>query len=214
MTEPAKDEKATRLTPKKVQEQLDTVVENTNNAIGGLQEQIEDIGKTNSAILEFMQDQKEQQKVAPVIIQSTHEAAEQDLGAVGDMDDSPIVTGMFDINSPQFKDKERIERFMHEKVKIHIHESSNDLEVEAFFVSVNNKSVTFRFGETKVVPRYIVEQLARAKPVHYSNVQKTGKDGIEYISNQGTRGLRYPFSVIQDNNPIGQSWLNVVLAQN
>lgn len=206
------EDKATRLTPKKVQEQLDTVVENTNNAIGGLQKQIEDIGKTNTAILDFMKDQK---KVPPVVIHSTHEAAEQDLGAAGDMDDgSPIVTGMFDINSPQFKDKERINRFMHEKVKVHIHESNNDLDVGAFFVSVNNKSVTFRFGETKVVPRYIIEQLARAKPVHYANVQKTGSDGVEYIANPGTRGLRYPFSVLQDDNPIGQSWLNVVLAQN
>jgi len=203
-------DKKTRLTAGKVQDRLDKVVENTDKAISNLASEIEEIGNTNKAILEFMKSNKA--KDTPVVIRPTLEAADQDLGVSRDMDDTSIVTGMFDINSPQFQDKERIERFMHEKVRVKIYESNNDMEVDHFSVSVNNKSVMFRFGDEKEVPRYIVEQLARAKPVSYQNKEVTLSDGARTVLNTSTKGLRYPFTTIGDSK-IGNSWLQCVLAQ-
>lgn len=191
--------KGPKLTIKEVAGRLDRVVDSTNDAMEVLKEQ-------NKSILSMLA------KNNPVTITPSMDATGQDLGEVPDIGDSPIVTGIFDINSPEFQEKESIERFMREKVKIRIHESNNDLEVDTFFASVNNKPVLFRFGETKVVPRYIVETLARAKPITYSNTERVNRDNVKYVENKGRCGLRYPFEVIEDTS-VGRSWLNRVLAQ-
>lgn len=203
-----------KLSLKVLKGNLDKVVENTDAAMTEIRavmaEQAEASNaqaETNRAILEMLKA-----KNNPVILTDRVEADEQDLGAVEDIGESQIVTGVFDINSPAFQEKASIERFMHEDVKILIHESNNDLEVDVFSVSVNNKSVLFRFGETKVVKRYILEVLARAKPITYGNKQIRGGDGVERVVNNGTRGLRYPYSVEQDTK-IGRAWHKVVLAQ-
>ncbi len=205
--------KGPKTTIKDVQGCLDTVVKNTDLALGEIRMQMAEQAKANEAIFEFLKKQSTNAIDNPVVLSKTFEAAEKDLGGVEDIGDSPIVTGLFDINSKEFADKAHIEAFMHEKVKVHIHELNHDLEVEMFEVSVNNNEETFRFGETKVVPRYIVEQLARAKPAHYSNKEIVNKDGVRVVINPGTRGLRYPFSVVEDANPVGRSWLSLVFAQ-
>ena len=201
--------KEPKLTIAKVAENLDKVVENTDNAMTELRETINEQGAVNKAILEMLKA-----KDTPVTVRKETDARSFDLGEGTNVDtvDSDIIQGTFDINSPQFQDKMKIERFMQEMVTIHIHESNNDLEVETFMVSVNNKKHFFRFGETKAVPRYIVETLARAKPETFNNVEKLDRHGNVFTENKGTRGLRYPFSVMQDT-PVGRAWLQVVLRQ-
>lgn len=201
------EEKAPPLSLKVLKGNLDKVVDSTNEAMDELREAMGEQAETNKAILSMLQA-----KNNPVILTDRVEADEEDLGDVADIGESQILTGNFDIGSPQFQNKEAIERFMREKVTIHIHESNNDLEVDIFSVSVNNKSVLFRFGETKTVPRYIVEVLARAKPITYGNKQVRGSDGVNRIVNKGARGLRYPFSIEKDT-PVGRAWCKLVLNQ-
>lgn len=204
-------QKGPKLTIKDVAGRLDSVRDSTNAALNDMKDLIADqaaaTAKQNEAILEMLQS-----KQAPVTIKKTHEADEQDLGDVADIGDSPIIEGHFDLNSPRFANKMAIEKFMKEKLTIHIHESSNDLEVDTFFASVNGDKYLFQFGQDYTVPRYIVETLARAKPIVYSNVEKLNAQGVLYTENKGTRGLRYPFALV-DATKIDHSWLNLVLAQ-
>lgn len=211
MTEAAV-QKGPKLTIKDVAGRLDKVVDSTNTAMTELKasmaEQAESMATQNKAILDMLQS-----KQAPVTIQKTHEADEQDLGAVAEIGDSPIIEGHFDLNSPRFENKMAIERFMKEKLTIHIHESNNDLEVDTFFAAVNGDKWLFNFGVTYPdIPRYIVETLARAKPITYSNVEKLNPQGVMYTQNKGSRGLRYPFSLVGATQ-LDHSWLNLVLAQ-
>lgn len=221
-------------TIKKVRENLDSVVEKTDNALkttndalGELRvameeqskkaaERDEEMNATNQAILKFM----ERQTLAinnPVVLNTNRfEADEQDLGEVADIGDSIIQTGRFDIDSPEFQDKDRIEKFMHEKVTVHIHENSSDLEVGAFAISVNGKKEIFRFGEVKTIERKFVEGLARARPETYNNKKitlQTNTGEVASYANEGARSLRYPFSIERDDNPVGRSWYNLVLRQ-
>lgn len=228
--ETAKSEaKPERDTIAKVRENLATVVDKTDTAIGELRTAIADQAEianaaaaqqaaTNEVILKFMERQSTRAIDNPVSMNTQrYEADEQDLGEVADIGESVIITGIFDINSPDFQNKAKILAFMEEKVTVHIHDSNSDQEVGIFCISVNNKKEHFRFGQTKTVRRYIIEGLARARPETYSNeeiVKHTPTGDVRVVVNRGSRGVRYPFSIERDINPIGQAWLKCIQRQN
>lgn len=89
-------------------------------------------------------------------------------------------------------------------------EEDQDPRVE---IAVNGKSVIFLRGQNTKVPRYIVEGLARAKPYTYGNVEYLKENGDRAVKWPEHMGLRYPFSVLYDPNPIGPAWLDSILSQ-
>lgn len=104
--------------------------------------------------------------------------------------------------------------FMREKCKIIIHDSSDQQADPRFYVSVNGRRQLFERGREYVVPRFIVEGLARAKPIGYQNEEFFKPDGERSVRWPAKRGLRYPFAVLEDpSGDRGKQWLHTVLRQ-
>lgn len=183
-------------------EKLDKVVESTNGAL-------EDVHGKLDKLLEFISKKP-----------GSSEPMEQSPGKGGDLafdeqakDATIMESRLQDVDSPEFKSKAAMLAFNEEPVTVMIHETSERDAQQMFDVSVNNLTVVFKRGETKTVRRKFVEQLARAKPVHYENQEYqriNGDVGVNYVAH---RGLRFPFSVIEDRNPKGAAWIKAVLAQ-
>jgi len=154
------------------------------------------------------------------IPQGITEAPEQDLG--GDGVATMETTGdakmeHADIVPAQSLDrfaKEKLEmlQFMAEPVKVHIHDVSETNADPNFSIGVNGRNYYFFRGEEKTVPRFVVEGLARAKPVGYRNEPFKMQDGSDSVRWPKRAGLRYSFATIGDS-PKGNAWLKSVLAQ-
>lgn len=203
-------EKQTRLSAKQVQEdlteKLDSVVESTNDAIDGLKETVSELDGKMDAILNAINN--------PVVPRKHTEADEQDLGATAEIDEGIIENGRFgDTGHPEFQEKAAGLAFMNEPVTVAIHDSSGQHDDKVFDVSVNGRAVTFVRGQEYVVQRKFVEGLARAKPVHYDNQEYVDNDGVRKVRHPSRKGLRYPFAVVKDDNPLGRQWLKTILAQ-
>lgn len=206
----AEDDKQTRLSPKKVQEdltkKLDAVVDSTNAVVGDLQSSVSAIDVKMEAILNAINN--------PVAIRKHTEADEQELGATSDIDGNEIESSRFsDVDLPEFNEKAKMLSFMNEKVTVVIHETSDKNADGVFDISVNGRPKTFVRGHEFTVKRIYVEGLARAKPVHYDNKEYVDGDGVRKVRNPSRKGLRYPFAVVEDSNPVGRRWLKMVLAQ-
>lgn len=149
------------------------------------------------------------------------DADEMDLGQTGPATMS--TTGDAEIENPQIeaitdlqrfnKDKLALLAFMEEPVTVHIHETSEEQADSNFSIWVNGRQEVFFRGQEKTVKRKFVEGLARAKPTTYRNEQFKMQDGSDSVRYPKSRGLRYSFSVVHDNNPRGRDWLKEVLRQ-
>lgn len=112
--------------------------------------------------------------------------------------------------------KEKLDalNFDNEPVTVHIHETSDEQSDSNFSISVGGRSMVFRRGESKTVPRKFVEGLCRAKPVGFRWEEYTRDDGSRAVRYPSRTGLRYPFSIINDPNPRGgQEWANRIIKQ-
>lgn len=203
-----------------VAKNLDKVVANTDSAMKDLRADME---TNQNSIMEAINAIASGGKSTRAMDNPTHfnvdriEAAEENLGQAVSLtdEDNTFIAGTKydDVESPSFQNKMALEAFMNESVCVHIQEAMTDENVAMFDVGVNGKTVIFRYGETKIVPRYIVEGLARARPVHYGNERYRKSDGSDGVKNPASRGLRYPFTVEQDLNPRGGQWLREILSQ-
>ena len=103
--------------------------------------------------------------------------------------------------------------FMEEMVTVHIHTTTNPQDEQIFELFNNGHREVFRRNETKTVKRYFVDGLARAKPTSYTQLSTRNAQGERVESQQGATGLKYPFSVIEDKNPMGAAWLRWAMNQ-
>lgn len=118
-----------------------------------------------------------------------------------------------DVDDPEFTEKQANMAFMNELVTVFIHSTNEKNADQVFDVAVNGMSCLFRRNETKTVKRLFVEGLARAKPATFDNQEYTDTDGVRKFRYPVHNGLRYPFSIVEDRNPMGPRWLAHVLAQ-
>jgi len=210
MTEPKE-----RLSPKKVQEEmtnkLDKVVASTNDALTATNERIEDVDSKLDQILKAINN--------PVVIRDAFEPMEQGLGEEGaaeakEVDGSAVIEHPANVNpdSIEFKNKAAALAFMNEKVKIYIHDTAEKNADKVFEVAVNGVKRVFQRDQEYLVERKYVEGLARAKPIHYENVEYTMSNGERGVKWPTRRGLRYGFSVLEDTQN-GKAWLKGVLAE-
>lgn len=134
--------------------------------------------------------------------------------AAGTSDEPMIATSKFsDVGTLEFKKKAEVEAFMAEPVKVRILTTSERDAPQTFDISVNGMPQIFQRGLTYVVPRYFVEGLARAKPMTFENEEYRLPDNTQAVRYPSNRGLRYQFDVVEDRNPFGEAWLNMVLNQ-
>ena len=145
------------------------------------------------------------------------EAEDQQVGQDGDNrfeGDELIKTSMEKLDEDILKGKMEVHSFMEEPVTVEIHDVSEENADHGFTVWVNGQPETFYRGQTKTVKRKFVEGLARARKTGYKCILKIDpQTGEQYYSYPSHTGLRYPFSVIDDANPKGRTWLKQTLRQ-
>lgn len=188
---------------------LDRVVESTNAVVEAIRE---DFDAKMTLILNALQrpDQAKNHPVAPNtkgFDANVHEIAQPPGAARFDEEGGLVIPRLMDTESPEFKTKAETTAFMNEMVTIRLHPSNERRYTDPrFTVTVNGKTAYLRQGTTATVPRYIVERLALARPVHYECEEFVNEQGSQDYRYPAQRGLRYPFRVEQDSDK-GHEWL-------
>jgi hypothetical protein len=161
----------------------------------------------------------------PVSITSGIESQDFQTGAdetvnfrqAGDEHDAELVVErprIVDPENPAFSEKVANEAFMHEMVTVIVNPDNDPRADPVVEIGVNGHTELFPRGVKRTVKRMFVEGLARAKPVKFRNVSRVNPEtGVEEVVNPTTTGQRYPFTVVEDRNRLGASWLQSVLAQ-
>ena len=101
--------------------------------------------------------------------------------------------------------------FLEEKVDVMVHESTDPNAEPIVQTAVNGINQFFPRGHVVTCKRKFVEVLARAKVTSFQT-KVIHEDGNVYNRLNKQTGLRYPFSVVRDDNPKGPTWLKGVLA--
>lgn len=117
------------------------------------------------------------------------------------------------VDGPEWKEKAANLAFMEEPVTIMVHTTTD--KNAAPFVEVWNDGRVQRFlrGKEQTVKRKFIEVLARAKADSYQSQEFMDRDGNMNFRYPKTTSLKYPFSVVRDENPKGHDWLKKVLAE-
>jgi len=171
--------------------------------------------------LEKIKTQLAEAKNNPVIIRKTLEPMEMDQGeahtaefttGMGEDQELEIPRAMAP-DGPEMKQKADMLDFFRMPVTVHIHDTAEKNADRIFEIGVNGKKHIFQRNREYTVPRYVVEGLIRAKPISYTCEEYTDADGARAYRYPSSSGLRYGFSVIKDEHPMGASWLKATLAQ-
>jgi hypothetical protein len=111
-------------------------------------------------------------------------------------------------------DKEKLDNlaFFAEPVTIRIATSSDKSAWQVFDININGKNFFFRRGETKTVPRYVADHIARMKTTTYTDKEVFNEEGIKQILHVPTTALVFDFAMVKDDNPMGEHWLKATLA--
>jgi hypothetical protein len=110
-------------------------------------------------------------------------------------------------------DAVELEAFMNEKVTINIAEDNDDDALPWVVPSVNGVNQPIFRGVDTVVKRKFVEVLARAINTTYKQGLKDSADPGSII-NIPKHALAYPFTLVEDRNPNGRSWLKRIFETN
>lgn len=144
------------------------------------------------------------------------EAAEEYLGAARaiQIDDIAVSHGDIEVvDRVLTMDKAETEMFMAEKIMVLVQDSSDEFDNEIVETWVNGRVQRFLRGQAQVVKRCYVEALARAKRTTYRQTldERAGEQSFNQL--RPHHALAYPFTVLEDKNPLGRAWLQSVLAQ-
>lgn len=103
--------------------------------------------------------------------------------------------------------------FLNEMVIVNIAETSDPAAENPVMLSVNGRAVYIKRGDDTVVRRMYAEQLLRAKPIGINT--KVGRDEGGEVTNRITKtsAMKYPFSMVRDDNPLGRPWMRKILAE-
>lgn len=106
------------------------------------------------------------------------------------------------------------EAFMHERVKILIHSTTDANAPPYFRGGVGQDQETVLRDVPTWVYRKTLEVIARMKETRVSQDLTPNAQGeITAASLRGHTGLSYPFVLLEDKNPRGPAWLANVLAE-
>ena len=104
--------------------------------------------------------------------------------------------------------------FYEQMCVVYVADTSEKNADPVFTIGVNGINYMFIRGRRYRLPRYVVEGLARAKPISYKNEEYTTPDGRRDYRYPSKTGVRYNFNVEEDpSGAVGEMWLRNVLAQ-
>jgi hypothetical protein len=103
--------------------------------------------------------------------------------------------------------------FMEEPVTILVMSSGDTNEIPLVQVAVNGVTQFIKRDEPITVKRKYVERLARCKKTDFNQAldDSQGEQSFNVLTRR--HSLRFPFSVIQDQNPKGAGWLKQILTE-
>lgn len=116
------------------------------------------------------------------------------------------------VDKPLPKEAFEMEAFMNELVTIVVNPPNDPDEPMLVQVGVNGVNQFIPRGEPIAVKRKYIEVLARAKRTDFSQTLDE-RMGEKMNHLRAMHSLRYPFSVIRDQNPNGGAWLTAVLSE-
>lgn len=136
------------------------------------------------------------------------------LSSTGDASDALTEIGFERVGEMALDDDHTaMMAFMNEPVTVRIGTTTDPNAEQIFELIINGKTEVFRRGETKTVARYFADRLARLKETSYANVQVANHlDELSYAYVPRT-AHKYDFAVVRDANPLGESWLKHVMAE-
>jgi hypothetical protein len=104
--------------------------------------------------------------------------------------------------------------FNKEKITIRVAESTDQNAEKVITVWNNGEPMHFPRGQEVTCERRFVEVLMRARETRYTQkalLDEVGK--VKEYQNIPRTALKYDFSVVRDESPIGPAWLKAVMAQ-
>lgn len=117
------------------------------------------------------------------------------------------------LGASSHRDAVALEAFMNEKVIIMIAEDNDEDALPWVVPNVNGVNQPIFRGVETVVKRKFVEVLARAINTTYKQTLKDSADPGS-IMHVPKHALAYPFTVVEDRNPDGRSWLKRIFETN
>lgn len=121
-------------------------------------------------------------------------------------------TGIDPVSDSDFtKDALELEAFMQEPMKIMIHPSTVEGELDVQTPAVNGINQPIIRGVEITIKRKYVEALARCRTTKYEQVI----DPIDRsnIQMREKTVITYPFSILEDRNPKGGPWIKSIMAE-
>lgn len=103
--------------------------------------------------------------------------------------------------------------FMNELIEVRIATTTDKNAEQCFEINVNGKLCFFRRGETKTVPRYIVDHMMRMKQTVYSQREVLNAEGVREMVYDPQTAVKYDFSITRDPNPLSNSWQRAVMME-
>ena len=158
----------------------------------------------------------------PVIMRQQFDTTQADIGrgadrvmrSTGEAKDSLDRDSVMKVMEQPYDDeKMAMLQFMNEPVSVRIAQSTDKNAEQCFEIIINKHMFFFRRGETKIVPRFVVDRLMRLKETRYEQKLVLNPEGIQQYIHTPITGLRYDFSIERDDNPLGLSWQRAVLAE-
>lgn len=128
--------------------------------------------------------------------------------------DNPVGKPVLVDVAERMPDKEKLANlaFFAEPVTIRIATSTDKNAEQMFELNLGGKPFFFRRGETKTVPRYVVDHMARMKVTSYIDQEVFNSEGIKQIVHIPHTAMKYDFAMVKDDNPMGEHWLKATLA--
>lgn len=141
-------------------------------------------------------------KETNVVSEEVAQGRALDLGEIGDP--GPI--------EPAAENDIRLEAFMNDKLRIIVHETAEDGQLQIICPQVNGTNQPIIRGKETMVKRKYVEALARCSTTKYTQTTPDASkpDNIQMIPR---RAITYPFTVLEDPHPNGAEWLRQIKAQ-
>lgn len=105
------------------------------------------------------------------------------------------------------------EAFMNEMVLVELIETAHENDAPHVILNVNGRSQPLFRGEPTRIRRCFVEVLARMKETKFVPQEADMQNPMATNTPKGKTGFAYPFTVLEDTNPLGREWLKAVKAE-
>jgi hypothetical protein len=117
------------------------------------------------------------------------------------------------LGASSHKDAVELEAFMNETVVINVAEDNDENAIPWVVPNVNGVNQPIFRGVDTPVKRKFIEVLARAINTTYRQTLKDSADPGSII-HVPKNALAYPFTIVEDRNPNGRSWLRRIFESN